>query len=348
MKKIAIVAQGMSNGGAERVAINLANYFAEKFSVMFVAAYDSEKGYTLDCRVKIEIIETETKNKIARLIDRNKKICKVIKKFQPETVISFITNELLYTQLAGFKIIYSPRNDPSKLDRTMVEKCIRSFEYNRAYKIVFQTKGAKEFYSKKVQQRGVIIPNPMRCDGIPYWIENKHDSTFITACRLNEQKNLPMLIKAFAMFHQKHPKYRLDIYGRGELESELRELIGSLKCDEFISLKGYADNIYKIMSESYAFVLSSDYEGLSNSMLEALAVGIPCICTDCPPGGAREYIEDGVNGVLTPVGDIVSMSEKMEALANGMYNLDSLSRNAIGIRKIVDQDRICKMWEQII
>lgn len=348
MKHIAIVAHGLSNGGAERVATNLANYFADQYKVLYIAAFNDSPGYYVDNRVLIRSVHTNKRTNVQRLIDRNQQIFKYIKDFEADTVISFVTNELLLTQLRGYTMIYSLRTDPSKVDRSFIEKWIRRYEYAHAKKVIFQTKGAKEYYSQRIQKNGIVISNPMHCEKFPYWIEQEHDKRFITACRLTQQKNIPMLINAFVKFHSSYPEYNLDIYGEGEDKDKIAQLILQKNCGHYIFLRGYSENIHEIMSKSSAFVISSDYEGLSNSMLEALAIGIPCICTDCPPGGAREYIEDGVNGILTPISDSDQMASSMIKFADGSIDLKNISKNAIKIRSKMEFKEVCKQWEQVL
>lgn len=348
MRRIAIVAHGLSNGGAERVAVNLANYFANNYAVLYIAAYDDTPEYTVDEKVVIKGIHTKKTKGISRLVDRNRKILEEIQSFNADSVISFITKELLFTQLAGYPMIYSLRIDPARADKTLIDKWVRRYEYSHSKNVVFQTKDAREYYGEKIKNKGVVICNPMKSDDFPFWLEQSHKKTFITACRLEKQKNIPMLIDAFIKFHNEYPDYNLEIYGKGNAENEIMQKIVKLGCERFVTLKGHSKSIHEIMARSYAFVLSSDFEGLSNSMLEALAVGVPCICTDCPPGGAREYIEDGVNGLLTPVGDVDEMYRRMVMLVDGSLNLELLSKNAIKIREEVRLENTCKKWEELL
>ena len=102
------------------------------------------------------------------------------------------------------------------------------------------------------------------------------------------------------------------------------------------------------MAESAIYVSSSDYEGISNSMLEALAIGIPAVCTDCPVGGARRYIRDGENGYLIPVGDADVMADRMLALMEDKKLGESFSKESVKIREELTDDRIFGMWKALL
>ena len=116
MKKVAIVAQGLGDGGAERVASILANGLSKYYTVLFVAAYSSDKEYVLNDHVQYTYIDVSAKNGIERLEKRNKRIKKVIKEFGADVIISFVINELLYCNLSNIApIIYSLRIDPAKV-----------------------------------------------------------------------------------------------------------------------------------------------------------------------------------------------------------------------------------------
>ena len=96
------------------------------------------------------------------------------------------------------------------------------------------------------------------------------------------------------------------------------------------------------------FVSSSDFEGMSNSMLEAMAIGLPCVCTDCPAGGARAVIEDGKNGLLVPVNDAIALSDAMKRVASDTIFAEKLSKNASNIRKNQSVEKIIDKWMAII
>ncbi len=347
MKKVCIIAHGLSGGGAERVATILANYLSKKkYDVSFIATYNDKCEYELNGRIKLYFIRTSRKNKLFKLIDRNIKIYSIVKSFKPDIVVSFITNEVLLTEIVGIPIIHTLRNDPNRIENGIITSRLRNYAYKHAKHIVFQTEGAREFFDKKIQNKSSIIVNPLDVSNLPCWKYN--EETFVTACRLSQQKNLPLLINAFVEFRKQYPKFSLDIYGEGDLKNQLQNLIDSKKANKYIHLKGHSSNIHKIMASSYAFVLSSDFEGLSNSMLEALAIGMPCICTDCPPGGARMFIENEKNGLLVPVGNLKSLTDAMIKIAKDYDFAKKLSLNTQNIKTKLDKNTICRKWENII
>lgn len=347
--RIAIVAHGLAKGGAERVASLLANHFyGIGHTVLFVAVYSPEKGYALENGVEYVYIEGNRTNKITRAISRANKLDRVIHRNKVDLVISFLKTELLYYSFHGsVPIIYSLRNDPANSCNTKIKKLLCTMAYRRAAKIVFQTPGARAFFDQKIQQKGVIIANPLTRN-LPYWKGECCTKKVITACRLMKQKNLPMLIEGFTRFHKKHPEYTLEIYGDGVMRAELEEQMRRLHMEESIRLPGFANNIHEIMACSGIFALTSDYEGLSNSMLEALAIGIPTVCTDCPPGGAAMYIRDGENGMLVPVGDAQALADKLCQMAENPALCARMSANAQKIREELDVDKVLKQWEEVL
>ena len=96
------------------------------------------------------------------------------------------------------------------------------------------------------------------------------------------------------------------------------------------------------------YVNSSDSEGLSNAMLEALAIGLPCICTDCPVGGARATVKDGENGILVPVGDETALAAAMTRIAEDPALAAKLSANAALLREALSQERVTERWAALL
>ena len=102
------------------------------------------------------------------------------------------------------------------------------------------------------------------------------------------------------------------------------------------------------MRDAACFVISSDYEGISNSMIEALAIGIPVVATDCPVGGARMYIKDGVSGRIVPCGDKKAFAEAMQAAITDRKKAVEWGENASHIRECLKAKDVAIMWREFI
>ena len=141
------------------------------------------------------------------------------------------------------------------------------------------------------------------------WVLDGGEPVVLAAGRLVEQKDYPTLLKAFGRLAARRP-CRLIILGEGKRRRELEELIGELDLTDRVSLPGWVENPFVLMSRAALFVLSSIHEGLPTVLVEAMACGCPCVSTDCPAGPA-EILEDGRYGPLVPVGDETALAEAM-------------------------------------
>jgi glycosyltransferase involved in cell wall biosynthesis len=272
---------------------------------------------------------------------------KTIRKINPDVIISFDAPINIYTIISRAflknKLIVSERNDPYKYPGNKFVRKLRDILYHFADGFVFQTHDAKKYFPTSIQQKGTIIHNPIS-KKLPYWNENNTEKTIITACRLVHQKNLPMLIDAFSIFLETYPEYKLKIFGEGELRDELQTLVNKKGLTKKVLMPGFSKNIHAEMANSNLFIISSNYEGVSNSMLEALAIGVPVISTDAPIGGAKMFINDGVNGILIKVGDVEGLSNAMLRLISDKCLSISLSYEARKIRNELIPEKIVKHW----
>lgn len=345
---IAIISHSAGGGGAERVAVNLANHLLNENEVFFCAVHSDRREYYLDPKVQYDYIGTERSGFRGQLsIAIN--LRKYIKKNNIEVMISLdisVEGIFLIGNKKLFKI-YSLRNDPTKVFNSGLKKILSNLVYWDADKIVFQTPDARDYFCQKIREHGVLIPNPVK-SGLPYWNEENHRKEVVAACRLAKQKNLFMLLDAYRIVWEKRQDYKLSIYGEGELKEALVRYAEQLGISEAVKFHGFSSEIHKIMAGSAIYVSSSDYEGISNSMLEALAIGIPAICTDCPVGGARMYIRDGENGYLIPVGDADVMADRMLALMEDKKLGESFSKESVKIREELTDDRIFGMWKALL
>lgn len=354
MKKIVFIMPSLAGGGAERVVSILTNYLAKKdYEVTVFFLRSNQCVYTLCENVKLDVSSIGISNGLLKKVATVRNIRKFMIRNRDSVFISFLTNENLYTTFAalglGVKVIVSERNDPYQTIRGVLKKYIvnKLYETRQCKKVVFQTNGAKSFYSKKIQAKGKIIANPMKEDlPMPYSGERRKE--VVTFARLDPQKNFPLLIEAFERFLEKHPDFSLSIYGNGIMEAELKNLVLNKNLNSKVNFKGFTSSLHEQVRTAAMFVLPSDYEGLSNSMLEAMAIGLPCVCTDCSPGGARMYIENGVNGFLVPVRDPEAMCSAMDQIASNNQLSESFSKEASTVRERLSIEAIGAKWENII
>jgi glycosyltransferase involved in cell wall biosynthesis len=175
--------------------------------------------------------------------------------------------------------------------------------------------------------RVVRIPNALPAlGGGTAALEEK---AVVAAGRLTGQKGFDLLIRAYALVAREEPEWKLRIYGDGALRGELEQLIAELGLQDTVYLMGATTEIGEELARGSVFALSSRFEGFGMVLVEAMSKGLPVVSFDCPRGPA-EIVEDGVDGVLVPNGDI-------EALARALVDLirDEPRRKALGAAGLV-------------
>ena len=272
------------------------------------------------------------------------------------TVISFLQPAIPITLLAAkglpCRVIVSERGDPKRQMKKRYGYNFVKRYYARADAAVFQTKDAKASYPENIARKGVIIPNPVK-NGLPdpyIGVRNKNITTF---CRVSRQKNLPLLVESFAKFHADFSDYRLRIIGDPQNDDD-REVIAETKAlaekigiAEYIDFEPSSKNVHDLIINDAMYINSSDYEGMSNAMLEAMAIGMPVICTDCPVGGANAVIKNGENGILTEVRNAEEMYKAMKKIVSDKDFADKISRNAAKIRNELSLEATAKKWMEL-
>ena len=346
MKRILVVSHSAGGGGSERVATLVSNALAQSGNeVHFYFIHSDKRDYPLDTAVSYTYGEIKlTKSKAVNQLLRAYNLKKYINIHKIEVMISFVYLENIF--LIGnhsLKKIYTLRNDPSTFCNHGITKLIREKMYIDADKVIFQTPDAMNYFPESVREHGIVIPNPIKNE-LPYWCSDDHKKEVIAACRISAQKNLHMLIDAYELVAQQRRDYKMVIYGEGDMKAALVEYTKKKKMENMVEFRGYTNNIHNIMAHSAIYVSSSDYEGISNSMLEALAIGIPTVCTDCPVGGARMFIRHGQNGFLTQVGNAADMAKKLLLLMQDEELQKKFFENSVKIREELSNDRIFGLW----
>lgn len=342
--KICFITSTMSGGGAERVIANLSNELVSReheVTILLTTAMIVE--YNLDSRVELVQISERTGHGIKGRIKRIYNLRKYFAKHRECNYISMPTDTNIFVLIASMflpiNLIISERNDPNQYEYPL----LRDILYITAKKIVFQTEDAKQCFSKRIQKRSKVILNPVS-DNLPSAYEGKKEKKIVTVGRLDPQKNQILLIKAFEKFVESHGNYELDIYGKGELENALHSFIKELNLSEKVHLKGFSKELWQEAATAEMFILSSDYEGMPNSLIEAMAMGMAVVSTDCPIGGSAMLIKHRENGLLVPIRDADELCAAMIELAEHKELIDRYGKNAISIRQDLSVSKICNQW----
>lgn len=350
LKRIAFVLERLSNGGAERVTAALANCFANASDVeVHVFTYVKELNeYGLSTNVTRHNMDNAHTTGLLGILQKSKYLHCDLNRIKPDYVISLATprTSILLWMLnikRNFRLILSERNDPNRYPKSNFLKMMRNIAYRYCEMVVFQTSEAKNYFSLDIQNKSVVIPNPIT-ENLPERFRGTRRKSIVNFCRLEEQKNLKLLIYAFSLIKDSFPDYKLEIYGNGPLLEDLIKYSEELNVSNDVVFYGFSNNIHERIVDASIYVSSSNYEGMSNSMIEALALGIPTICTDCPIGGAKMLINSYENGILTPVGDSERLSEAMKVLLQDKSLMKKLSENGSQIRNKLDVKIIAQRW----
>lgn len=347
-EKIVVITRNMVGDGAERVIAQLVNYFASQGKqCSIITLNDDEVFYKLDSSVSVLPVGQKSENKVLDKLMRYREVRKMVLQQNPDLVLSMPEEIGVYVlaALLGTKIpVYvSERNNPWVMPDVKATRVLRTLMYPFAKGIIFQTEMAKSFFPDSIQRKGIVLKNPVDAGRIPCQFSGQRENVIVAAGRLSQQKNMPLLLKAFARFSPNHPEFILRIFGEGELREELTALAASLNIADKVELPGRSTTLLEKMNSAAMFVLSSDYEGMPNVLLEAMCMGMPSISTDCPSGGPKELIEDGVNGLLVPVGDVEAMANAMERMADPTF-ARQMAESAYRIREELTSSDIFVSW----
>ena len=348
--KILFVAERLEGGGAEKVDAILASYFADKYKhdVKIVKYFSGNAEFPVSKKVEVLTPENNFKFKYFEVINEYFFTKKIIDQFKPDVIISLATYRTNIMLGFGFRnrsfpLIMSERNDPNKYPAKPLYRYLRNIAYSRCDGMVFQTDDARKYFEGRVTNKSVVIQNPIYVDRNLIY-DGIREKTIVNMSRLTKQKNIPLLLSAFQIVSARFPDYTIHIYGDGELRKKLLKLTEDMGLGDKVIFHGLVKNVLAHINKASIYVSSSDYEGISNAMLEALALGLPTICTDCPIGGARMTIKDGVNGLLAPVGDRDKLADAMIRLLGDREYAERLGKKGREIVKELTEEKIAEEW----
>lgn len=369
--KILFHINSMGRGGAEHVVSILGSHFVQGGNeVVLTTEWTAQQEYPVDGHIRRIPVglsaQDEKKGRFTKIWLRYARLRKCIRQEKPDIVISFCNKANFRSAFAmlGMRIplLVSVRNDPQtdyapyKIPAKIMEK--------KAAGCVFQTPDAMKFFSERFQEKSCIIFNPLSdeycgqeepaeelAEELAIEAGQERRKEIVTVGRISRQKNQKLLICAFQNILQRYPDYTLKIYGdvqEEDLYLELKQYIAENGLQGKVLFMGVADSLWKVLPGASVFVLPSDYEGMPNTLIEAMALGLPCIATDCPCGGAAMLIENNVSGILIPAGDREALQEALCAVLGDSARAGSMGSNAKNILEKVHPDKICDEWMAFI
>lgn len=347
-RKIMFVIGSLGRGGAERVISILSGEYAKQgWNVMVCMLLTNTVGYHIDDSIEIIDMSGTTESRIKRVPYWVKSIRSFVKKENPDVIVSFAARINVITMISCIglnkKIIVSERNDPQYDGRGIITKILTKILYPFANTVVFQTQRVMSYFDRRIQNKAQIIPNPIN---VPVYSDNTKLNKIVTVGSLKPQKNQMLLLKSFKIVLEKYPEMTLTIYGEGACRDKLEEYIQIQDMQKNVFLPGEMDMVHEEIKDALMFVLPSDYEGLSNALLEAMMMGLPCISTNC--AGSDEYILNGENGLLVQVGDREKLAEAIIKFIENDDLREKCARNARKIRDRVGLEKTLFRWHEVI
>ena len=346
----------LGQGGAERVVINLATEMISRGIKLSIATAETEEGeFALpEGAVRYDIgtrpeEEKESSSKKRNL--RKKRLHDLLLKEKPDVLFSLCRGANYRAVLAakgtGVPVIISVRSDPKVDYSSKAHKLLSSYLYSKAAGAVFQTTGARDFFPEKIAAKSRVILNPIGEKFAGFEQAGERRKTVVAVGRHNYAKDYMTLAKAFERVLKDHPEYELEIYGHDSRDNsllQLKEWIKSHKLEEKILIMGDTDDVPGKIRDAACYVLSSSFEGMPNALMEAMALGLPVLATDCPAGGPKALIEDGINGLLCETGNFREMADGINKYLEYPEKAAELGRAAMEIRELAGIKKITDEW----
>lgn len=344
----------LNKGGSERVMTNLAEYFFSRgYRVTMVTQYQLDQEYRISpgiARILSDLTPEEEKSgRIANFLARFRKLRGIWKQERPDLILSFIGKNnimaVLTSRFLGIPVVVSVRGEPKEEYPSRLMRLAAGATFRLAAGVVLQTQAGADFFPPAVQRKSIILKNSLNPDFLRPVFRGERQKEIVAVGRVDANKNHEMLIRSFAAIADRYPDYRLVIYGEGDRREALNVLVKELSLKERIHLPGSIEDVAGGIEQAFAFVLCSYSEGMPNTLIEAMALGLPVISTDCPCGGPGELIRQGENGLLIPPGDGAALTEALCRILDHPEQAEAMGRQAAEIRTQLDPKVINQSWE---
>ncbi|MFI3199943.1 MAG: glycosyltransferase [Eubacteriales bacterium] len=360
MRKIMFHLNCLEQGGAERVVTNLARQFKEAGNDVIIATeWEAENEFVLAegiRRIHAGLQEADANsNRIIKYFKRIQYLKELIQEEQPDIVIAFAIKAnyraVMATMRLKVPVLISIRTNPIGHYDDVISRIMVPLFFNRADGVVFQTTGQKAFFTKKMQQHSRIILNPINPKYIGRKQVEQRTKEIVHAGRLVDFKNQVMLIEGFARLYKKYPEYTLKLYGGDSGDGTKEKLLKAIenhRLEQVVTLMGASDTLERNLETGAFFVFTSDWEGLPNALMEAMALGLPVIATDCPCGGPNTVMTHKEDGYLIPIKDRESLVNAMEYFVQNPEIVNEYGVKARGISEIANATAIYEQWNEYV
>lgn len=334
MKHYLFVIPTLGGGGAERVVSVLASELCKSAKVTVLAYFRARHEYARDEKVEvIYLTDTEADYDSMNYYRRLRGIRRIVKQVNPDYVIPFLFQVCMQARVAllgtRYPVLQTVRNDPAALPASPLVRKLRDGFIRFSPKTIVQNERQKEYFPKSLWHKIFVMPNPVRTDllDIDRHIPTSERRTMISVGRLSAQKNYDLIIDVFAQSEVIRKKTQLLIYGEGELHAELQEKINRLGLKDAIHLMGRSEDMLSAYAHADLFVMTSNFEGMPNALMEAMASGLPCISTDCPTGPS-DLIANRQNGILIDMNSRAQLEEAILFFLSNEEQAQLMGRNA--------------------
>ena len=352
-KHIVLFISALRKGGAERVMVNLADYLHRNgVRVTLVTQYICEEEYALPAgipRILSEITpQEETGSRSGDFLARYRKLRRIFMELAPDCILSFIGKNnimtLLCTRFTGIPAVVSVRGEPKSEYYNFPMRFLAKTLFACAAGVIVQTGAARDFFPPVIRKKAVILKNPLNPAFVRERRTGRPDGRIVSVGRVDANKNHALILRAFARIAPEFPDTSLVIYGDGEKRRELIGKAQELGLSNRVQFPGAVSDVAEKIRTASAFVLSSGHEGMPNALIEAMCLGIPSISTDCPCGGPRELIEDGVNGYLIPVGDEEALADRLRRIFSDEEGAERMGKQAALLLEEYRPERVNAEW----
>lgn len=325
--KILFILNDLGGGGAEKVFIHIANGFKSQGVEVEMLLAENQGVYfdLVDPAIPLHILGAKSFLGVLRKLPsflKRRKYTHVFTAFDYISAATIITNRRLKHKFITITTLHY--NLPYQLSilpwaNRIWLQYLNKYIIAKADKLVCVSNGVGQGFKEVAQKSDLQIQtiyNPVvesaLFDFAKEEIENDYGSMdyLITIGRLNDQKNQKSLLYAFQLVLQQKPKLHLLILGAGPKEIDLKNTCRDLAIQHNVHFLGFQSNPFKYLVRAKLFVLSSDYEGLGNVIIEALALGINVVSTDCP-SGPSEILVNNKYGWLSEMKNPVDLAKKI-------------------------------------